>query len=1566
MTKDIVLVGVTVAYIDNALRPFNRRVITHTVTRGTAYDYLDTDLTGKAVYLNGVAVADPGAVIPQPGDVLAVTPYVAGWLGSILGFVASIALGGLVGGLVRGLAWGGIAGAIGKSLVYGALMYLGGKVINSVFKLNQPTKHYTMDSSYGWDLPRLCSTEGAPIGETYGECIPQPQLLMSHVDTVHEGDKDAQYLNLLLCGGWGAVDSIDKIRIGYTPIEHFKDVQMETRLGQNDQRPISFFPNTVQDTRVDLEMDTGTPIVRSTESEKAERLDITVEAPQGLYHMQDNGSLSGCSVSFYAEYQKLDGDNANSNEWKQAGAWSISGSGTGAVRQTYTVADKLPPGRYAVRLTTTARSHDTRDSTYVTWSVLTSYQYDGAKTHPGKVLVGLRIKATGQLSGSLPDVNWRQRRMLVWVYDRNGKRYVQKSARNPIWAAYDILHQCKRLKDPRTGKLVFVVEGCSKDSFSQYWDQWVAAAAYAAEQVPNGVGGSEQRFAFDAFFSGSVTRWDAASKAAAVGHAAILRYGTQYGITVDRPGVICQVFGEGQIIQDSFSGSFASADERARAVEITYNDTQNDFKNTLLKLYSPTYAADTTKTDNTAKVSLFGVSGRGQAYREGMYYLATNERQRQSVSFGVDVAGLACQYGDIIGVSHTAARPGGASGRIREVADGEVVIDKEIKAEPGADYTLTVTRGVDGGLTTRTVKVIGDTLTPGTPYTEQDMPHAGDPYVLSVATCGIKPYRITKITQNGDHAVTITAIEYDEAIYDTDWSRFPKIAYQSKVGTIAAPTGVSAVDDMTGAAMRSVKITWSMPRQAIPTERYLVYYRPAQDSAWTYYAATPTMYAVITGLAPSTQYYIRVCAAADGLISGYAQCSVVTAGQKETGGGVKPQGVKLAVLFRKGPYGPAVSDLHVRWSPDTCAGLVYYRTGGTEWLCAGAGLGQMVIPGASVGLTYEVAVVGDGGKPDKPDATITVSGVTAPPTAPTNVAISLALEGEKAMLSASWDASIGDVDFYEVRFNGDVGDTHKGYCGRTADVQYRCAIPDEAFSKEDGSITVYVYARDVWGQYSEEAVCKKTIAVPKAPLLTVKPEINALYVRCVPQSDDWGSLKRYAVISIDDDLIGLSPEAASAGVHLPKDPGVYSVYAYWIGLSQASPNSPEEMVTVKKTIDPALIAAESITMEKIDSAVADAIQSDVLSRVDGKIDAKAEVLQKNVLSRVDGKIDAKAEVLQKNVLSRVDGKIDGKLGSLRTDLGGSINAIRGNVQDLKRRADTLSGQVTGLKESVDGISSVVNDRVQKSVSGFVQRADRLEGMVKDATNSLSALSQRADTIESAVQNNGKSLSALSQRADTIESTVQNNGKSLSALSQRADTIESTVQNNGKSLSALSQRADTIESTVQNNGKSLSALSQRADRIESTVQTAKSTLESRITQQADRITSVVGNLSSVESAKAAGYTAITQLQDAIGLKVSKGDVKSEVALGLQGVTLSGKQVHITGDTVIDKDVITKGMIQAGAITGDKLDVKDLSSITANIGVLRTKSTGARMEIRDNCILIYDEQNRLRVRMGVWAE
>ena len=59
-----------------------------------------------------------------------------------------------------------------------------------------------------------------------------------------------------------------------------------------------------------------------------------------------------------------------------------------------------------------------------------------------------------------------------------------------------------------------------------------------------------------------------------------------------------------------------------------------------------------------------------------------------------------------------------------------------------------------------------------------------------------------------------------------------------------------------------------------------------------------------------------------------------------------------------------------------------------------------------------------------------------------------------------------------------------------------------------------------------------------------------------------------------------------------------------------------------------------------------------------------------------------------------------------------------------------------------------------------------------------------------------------------------------------------------------------------------------------------------------------------------------------------------------------------------------MIQAGAVSADKMQVDSLSTIRATIGTLRTKTSGARVEISDNLIEVYDDDNQLRVRLGVW--
>ena len=94
-----------------------------------------------------------------------------------------------------------------------------------------------------------------------------------------------------------------------------------------------------------------------------------------------------------------------------------------------------------------------------------------------------------------------------------------------------------------------------------------------------------------------------------------------------------------------------------------------------------------------------------------------------------------------------------------------------------------------------------------------------------------------------------------------------------------------------------------------------------------------------------------------------------------------------------------------------------------------------------------------------------------------------------------------------------------------------------------------------------------------------------------------------------------------------------------------------------------------------------------------------------------------------------------------------------------------------------------------------------------------------------------------------------------------------------------------------------------------------------------------------------------------------EIVSRINLTPAGTRIDGKLLHVTGDALFDNDVITKGMIQAGAVTADKMQVDSLSSITATIGTLRTKTSGARVEISDNLIQVFDENDTLRVRLGL---
>lgn len=129
-----------------------------------------------------------------------------------------------------------------------------------------------------------------------------------------------------------------------------------------------------------------------------------------------------------------------------------------------------------------------------------------------------------------------------------------------------------------------------------------------------------------------------------------------------------------------------------------------------------------------------------------------------------------------------------------------------------------------------------------------------------------------------------------------------------------------------------------------------------------------------------------------------------------------------------------------------------------------------------------------------------------------------------------------------------------------------------------------------------------------------------------------------------------------------------------------------------------------------------------------------------------------------------------------------------------------------------------------------------------------------------------------------------------------------------------------------------------------------------------VTTIVSNLGNLMLAKA-NYSAIAQMQDAINLRVQKGDVINQINVSPTTTTIDGKYLHVTGQTVFDNNVIVSRMLAAKAVTADKLAVTSLSAITARIGRLETATSGARTVIQDNLIEIFDENNFRVIALGV---
>lgn len=391
-----------------------------------------------------------------------------------------------------------------------------------------------------------------------------------------------------------------------------------------------------------------------------------------------------------------------------------------------------------------------------------------------------------------------------------------------------------------------------------------------------------------------------------------------------------------------------------------------------------------------------------------------------------------------------------------------------------------------------------------------------------------------------------------------------------------------------------------------------------------------------------------------------------------------------------------------------------------EWTFAGSGKNQVTIPQAVVGDTYRICVCtkdewGVATSPDTaPSMDILVAMKSTIPNVPDGFSLAF---GELPV--ASWnEVTNTDIVYYEIRLDNLPGVESDTLLARTNNLQ-------TSLSLHDRSGTLYLFAKNALGKYSDAAVLtynKPLPATPIAPILTARLGQIGIEVGEVPAGCT--GTKYY----INDTTILTSPNNA---ITYQCEAGVYDVCASYTDYFGEGKKSLVSTITIKMTIDKEWIGKESISIDKVDHTITDAINDAANSAGPALDEVKQQVTD------------------------------------LQTD-----------AKNLAKKDTELQNTLTGVQTNLDGLTSTVNDQAGQ-------------------------------------------------------------------------------------VSQLKQRADSIETTA------------------------------------------------------------TNLQDDINLRVKKGDVINQINVSDESILIDGKKVHITGDTVFDNNIIAKGMIQAGAVTADKLAAADIT-------------------------------------------
>lgn len=1219
---------VNVIIVNNPFKPEQRDTKYLPFKQGKSISYYFSAPGEWAYSVNGHEAA-PDTVVNDE-DYIVVMPRVEG---KFFGVLLSIGMAVFTGGIASGAIFG-IQSLIWRSVIAMAVGMIGNAIISKLTAPKVDRSNSEQSNTYGWGGTETVTGQGYPLAVTYGRMKSAGLLLSRHV--ISDGEK--QYLNLLYCAGEGELSKIEDIRINANPISNYKDVQVDIRKGTNDQTVIPNFNDNFADQSLNYEL-TESWNTQQVQGDACDAIELTVGFPNGLYYSNDSGGADRTSVTLKAEIRKVGDESwqalplANqkgmAGHIKRRDAWNFIKSDNsvtntsdyaGRIEEATNNAfyrvfrfDNLEKARYEIRMRCSAKDGKSlRHVNKVYWVQLTQIIYDDF-VHPGKALIGIKALATSQLSGTDPKVTWIQERSEVYVFNPYINKYEAQPANNPAWAAYDLIHICRKIG----GEYIVFGQPHMRLDYNAF-------KAWADKCKTNG-------FTFNYIYDTAMRLWDALKYPEAVGRGKVIPVGTRFTCVSDYQSTPVQLFTVANIKHGSFTEEFQGVEARANSVEISFLNKDKDYERDVIPVYGDTYDESDTLT-NPAQVELMGCTSLEQAYKHGKHFLRCNKYEIRTVTIEAFTDAIACTVGDIILIQHDIPE-WGEGGRVVAVSGQTITLDKEVSVQPGKNYQLLIrSNSTDIVSTFNVVNVSGLNV-----IVKEAIPVQPDAvYAFGEVSKSAKPFRVLAITKTlSEMTRKIQCMEYYPELYVSDDDTVPSIDYTNHGASDIQSVGlVSDVYGANGIMYSRIGVTWQLPRDG-KVSNVVVNYQNVKSDTWTYIGNYPasTNTTTISDVLLGATYEVRVQAINElgQLTTGITKSINIPKMQT-------PEDVQnLHVLSRYNQTADksVYYDLQVLFDPPSnpanfdVAEVWYMLTAksgkpvsGQEWQYAGSSTSQVIIKALGPGETYRIKAISVDRFGNRAETAqmvdVLVKPMDAIPDMPSNFGITF---GRNA--TASWDEVLNaDVDYYELRTDNNPGKDTNALLARVKGTSAVLTLSKRAD-------TVYLYARSTLGKYSTAATYEYNVPQLAAPELVVKSQLGGfnLYFSTKPAQ---AYAIRCHVIGDErtDDF-----ETTSTMLTYSNSAGIYRIRCSFVDVFGDGLVN-EKQVVIKTQIDASLLDLESLGLNKVDERI---------KELDKKFNTNSEETTRritNLASHTESRITELAGSIDLRVKKSI-GEIDG-------------------------------------------------------------------------------------------------------------------------------------------------------------------------------------------------------------------------------------------------------------------------------------------------------------------------------------